>query len=153
MSFNWSFRGFDATGQKGWVYGDLVHNQKVTCEGLEPRVMVGGYEVVPESVGICTGVHSTSGGLRRDVIYEGDILLGIHVGEGIKTPDLWRVTYMDGTFYAVRSRFYDARDYSMLSEINGSVVGNMFRNRELMKINNVGYGEKEEVGDDLRGVG
>ena len=45
------FRGWDATGQKGWVYGDLVHNQKVTKEGLEPRVMVGGYEVIPESVG------------------------------------------------------------------------------------------------------
>ena len=51
----YKFRGFDATGQKGWVYGDLVHNQKVTRTGLEPRVMVGGYEVVSESVGLFTG--------------------------------------------------------------------------------------------------
>ena len=27
MKDKWKFRGFDATGQKGWVYGDLVHNQ------------------------------------------------------------------------------------------------------------------------------
>ena len=49
------FRGYDAVGDKGWVYGDLVHNKKVTKTGLEDRVMVGGYEVVPESVGLFTG--------------------------------------------------------------------------------------------------
>lgn len=65
----YKFRGFDATGQKGWVYGDLVHNQKVTRTGLEPRVMVGGYEVVPESVGLFTGTQDFDG---KD-LYEGDI--------------------------------------------------------------------------------
>lgn len=45
------FRGWDIVGGKGWVYGDLVHNQKVTREGLEPRTMVGGYEVDPDTVG------------------------------------------------------------------------------------------------------
>lgn len=28
------FRGWDATGQKGWVYGDLYHNKKITRTGL-----------------------------------------------------------------------------------------------------------------------
>lgn len=45
------YRGFsDNTGQ--WAHGDLIHNQKVTVTGLEPRVMIGGYEVDPATVGI-----------------------------------------------------------------------------------------------------
>lgn len=62
------FRGWDVIGKK-WVYGDLVHNQKVTQTGLEPRVMVGGYEVDPESVGVCIGKRDDGG----EVLYEGDI--------------------------------------------------------------------------------
>ena len=38
------FRGKDVFTD-AWRYGDLVHNQKVTTTGLEPRTMVGGYEV------------------------------------------------------------------------------------------------------------
>lgn len=64
----YKFRGFDVIGEK-WVYGDLVHNKKVTKTGLEPRTMVGGYEVAPESVGVYIGKKDDFG----ERLFEGDI--------------------------------------------------------------------------------
>ena len=89
------FRGWDATGQKGWVFGDLVHNQKVTKTGLEPRTMVGGYEVFHESVGQFTGLHDEAG----NRIFEGDIV------EWRKDGKKYLVVFRSGMFYASVEEF------------------------------------------------
>ena len=124
MDRKWVFRGWDAVGQKGWVYGDLVHNQKVTETGLEPRVMVGGYEVVPESVGICTGLQDKNG----VNIFEGDFMC-------IETLHVI-VSYSEvaGAFQLLRP---SEELWCLPLDIGYAntfyVVGNVFQNKELME--------------------
>lgn len=129
MGNKWVFRGWDAVGEKGWVYGDLVHNQKVTVDGLEPRVMVGGYEVVPESVGICTGLQDSEG----VDIYEDDVMCieTFHV--------LVCYSVAAGGFQLLRP---SERMWRLPLDIGNAhtfhVVGNVYQNGELLNVENHG---------------
>lgn len=92
------FRGWDATGQKGWVFGDLVHVKGISKDAekdLYDRIMVGGYEVVPESTGQFAGLHDEAG----NRIFEGDIV------EWKKDGKKYLVVFRSGMFYASVEEF------------------------------------------------
>lgn len=120
------FRGFDAVGKKGWVYGDLVHNKRVD---LTDRVMVGGYEVVLESVGLWTGLKDRKG----NEIYEGDIVMWD------RDQKMYVVVFRNGMFYAsveeCNPHIYGGFPLWCLCEAEQhcTIVGNIFDNKELLK--------------------
>ena len=115
---NWIFRGYDATGQKGWVYGDLVHSKKILKDEpfLEDRVMVGGYEVVPESVSLCTGIKDTKGGDIVSVSCDGKHLFNATI--------VWIDRF--GGFYMDYMDEDDEKCYSPIPNKYVTVIGNVY---------------------------
>lgn len=91
---------------KKLVYGDLVHNKKVTKTGLEDRVMVGGYEVFEDTVSQITGCCDKNG----EPIYENDrvmcydpqkgrnIIGKVKYGKGLCGYGFWIIYFEDGFF-------------------------------------------------------
>lgn len=128
------FRGYDVTCQKGWVYGDLAHTKKILKDEpfLADRVMVGGYEVHPESVGLWTGLVDRN----CKYIYEGDIVKHPYIdpifGDIVESKDgdgvTSEVVFHDGAFVVK----YDDDDYIYLDAFTRhghvEVVGNVFEN-------------------------
>lgn len=136
------FRGYDAVGDKGWVFGDLVHNKKVTREGLEDRVMVGGYEVVPESVGLFTGIHDKNGKeifegdvvCKRDLTfnlqYKGVVVYNSAIGcFRIHSESKWSTMRMG--FEA--SDVYNDGQCTVPVKYEYEVIGNIYENKDLLK--------------------
>lgn len=117
---NWTFRGYDATGQKGWVYGDLVHSKKILKDEpfLEDRVMVGGYEVVPESVSLCTGILDKKGSM----IYGGDIVSVSYDGKHLFDATIIWIDRFGG-FYMDEE---DEKCYSPIPNDYVTVIGNIY---------------------------
>ena len=100
-----------------------MHNQKVTRVGLEPRVMVGGYEVAPESVGLWTGLKDKNG---KD-IFAGDRIMLECVG-------VFYVRYSTTMCqFALHGKngFIDALKELQVDRYE--VIGNVYQNKELLE--------------------
>lgn len=115
----WKFRGYDAVGKKGWVYGDLTHTKKVVKEEpyLVDRVEVAHYEVYPESVGLFTGKKD-----RKDSeIFEGDRVAVYYKG---RLMNVGTIIWHEGTSGFVL--LDDDGFYSPIVSQVSEVVGNIF---------------------------
>jgi uncharacterized phage protein (TIGR01671 family) len=118
------FRGKDKFTGK-WVYGDLVHNKRVTTTGLEPRVMVGGYEVDEKTIGEYTGVIDGEGFL----IYEGSIVQ--HYDCDLEMTILSEVIFDEEN--ACFCFAYSNDPFACQFRDEYSVKGNVYDNPELLK--------------------
>ena len=123
------FIGWDKNG-KGWVHGDLTHAKRILQDEpfLEDRIMVGGYEVVPESVGLFTGLEDADG----KPIYQGDIIE--HFSGRYKGVVLWDDR---GFFYYYGTPHFRDSEIMILGEklknARYYIVNSVFDNSRLIK--------------------
>lgn len=116
------FRGYDAVGKKGWVYGDLTHAKKVLVDEpyVAERIEVAHYEVYPESVGLSTGKKDRNG----KEIFEGD-KLAVYYKE--KMMFVGTVVWHEGVAGFLLDE--GGSCYSPIASSVSEIVGNVFEEK------------------------
>ena len=118
-----------AVNTEMWVYGDLVHNQKVTKEGLEPRTMVGGYEVYKDTIGQFTGLLDCNA--KR--IYEGDIIEVTSLSDTSLGTRTNAIVIFRNSAFQLKHKAKEALLLTHWTEDVVKVIGNIYDNKELLK--------------------
>lgn len=121
-----------------WVYGNLIH-RKIWLSGLYIiRVEDNGfdsykeYEVIPETVGQCTGLRDKNGNL----IFEGDIIRTKKYGRVIEHStvsdyDIFRITYVPAVFRLESIH----RAFNLVgNSADYEVIGNIHDDPELLEV-------------------
>lgn len=118
-----------AVNTEMWAYGDLVHNQKVTKEGLEPRTMVGGYEVYKDTIGQFTGLLDCNA--KR--IYEGDIIEVTSLSDTSLGTRTNAIVIFRNSAFQLKHKAKEALLLTHWAEDVVKVIGNIYDNPELLK--------------------
>ena len=118
-----------AVNTEMWVYGDLVHNQKVTKEGLESRTMVGGYEVYKDTIGQFTGLLDCNA--KR--IYEGDIIEVTSLSDTSLGTRTNAIVIFRNSAFQLKHKAKEALLLTHWTDDVVKVIGNIYDNKELLK--------------------
>lgn len=139
----YKFRGWDATGQKGWVYGFLSKGKGLDNklpDFIYDRYMIAGYAVTEDSIGQYSGLKDKNG---KD-IYLGDIL------HNEKDNKLYNVIFRNGMFYASIERFNKGvyGGFPLWSVCRDCVVtDNIYEYEQREKFNQVPCKERHRKGE------
>lgn len=137
MNERFLFRGKRKDNGK-WVEGNLLYTRTTTFGVVtEICTLEMSYQVIPETVGQCTGLEDKNGKL----IFEGDIVES-RASENKEDYKRWVVQFTDGSFCFERE-IPRKRKYKYEQNLLGidnielyglTVIGNVYDNPELLEV-------------------
>lgn len=132
MNERFLFRGKRKDNGK-WVEGNLLYTRTTTFGVVtEICTLEMSYQVIPETVGQCTGLEDKNGKL----IFEGDIIktkkYGRDIGHSnVNNFDIFKVIYEPAVFRLKNVR----RGFNLVGNGNDfEVIGNVMDNSELLEV-------------------
>lgn len=134
MNDRYLFRGKRADNGE-WVQGRLLSDDVIVpcgeefelCDGYVECKNVKGFEVIPETVGQCTGLQDKNG----KPIFEGDIVDVMYdphyIGIAAQRIGVFKVMFHEGCFMKRNKKGY----FHFIPSDECKIVGNVFDNADL----------------------